>query len=128
MAVMFRGMFEQAFNTDLSKVSDSELLDCYSYTVFPNLFLFPGISLPMVYRFRPDPKDHRSSIFEVLFLRPVPKDGKRPEPAEPIMLRDDQSFTEAEGMDPGFGKIMDQDTDNLFLQQEGLEASAKHGL
>ena len=31
-------------------------------------------------------------------------------------------------MDPGFGAILDQDTDNLFLQQEGLEASAKRGL
>ena len=31
-------------------------------------------------------------------------------------------------MDPGFGGIMDQDTENLFMQQEGLEASAKHGL
>ena len=26
------------------------------------------------------------------------------------------------------GAILDQDTDNLFLQQEGLEASAKRGL
>src|SRR3546814_3931237 len=43
MAEMFRGMFEQATNTDLSAVSDSELLDCFSYTVFPNIFLFPGI-------------------------------------------------------------------------------------
>ena len=31
-------------------------------------------------------------------------------------------------MDTGFGDILDQDTDNLILQQEGLEASAKHGL
>ena len=31
-------------------------------------------------------------------------------------------------MDAGFGGILDQDTDNLILQQEGLEASAKHGL
>ena len=31
-------------------------------------------------------------------------------------------------MDPGFGKILDQDTDNLFAQQEGIEASAKPGL
>jgi nitrite reductase/ring-hydroxylating ferredoxin subunit len=128
MADMFRGMFEKATNTDLSGVSDSELLDCFSYTLFPNTFLFPGISLPMVYRFRPDPRDHRKSIYEVLFLRPVPVDGNRPAPAEPIRLRDDQSFTEAEGMDPGFGAILDQDTDNLILQQEGLEASAKRGL
>jgi nitrite reductase/ring-hydroxylating ferredoxin subunit len=128
MADMFRGMFEKATNTNLSGVSDSELLDCFSYTLFPNLFLFPGISLPMVYRFRPDPRDHRKCIYEVMFLRPVPLDGKRPEPAEPIHLSDTQSFCEAEGMDPGFGAILDQDTDNLFLQQEGLEASAKHGL
>jgi hypothetical protein len=128
MADMFRGMFEQAANTDLSGVSDSELLDCFSYTLFPNTFLFPGISLPMVYRFRPDPKDLRKSIYEVLFLRPLPKDGKRPFPAEPIRLEDHQSFTEAEGMPEGFGVILDQDTENLVLQQEGLEASAKRGL
>lgn len=128
MADMMRGMFEQATNTDLSGVSDSELLDCFSYSVFPNLFLFPGISLPMVYRFRPDPKDHRMCIYEVLFLRPVPKDGDRPSPAEVIHLTDEQSFCDAEGMDPGFGKILDQDTENLFLQQEGIEASAKRGL
>ena len=125
---MFRGMFEKAANTDLSKVSDSEVLDCFSYTVFPNLFLFPGVSLPMVYRFRPDPRDHRKCIYEVLFLRPLPLDGTRPATAEPIHLTDDQSFKEAAGMDPGFGVILDQDTNNLFLQQEGLEASAKQGL
>ena len=128
MAEMFRGMFEKATNADLSKVSDSELLDCFSYTVFPNTFLFPGISLPMVYRFRPDKHDHRKCLYEVLFLRPVPKDGARPMPAEPVRLEDHQSFTEAAGMDPGFGAILDQDTDNLVLQQEGLEASAKGGL
>lgn len=128
MADMFRGMFEKATNTDLSKVSDSELLDCFSYTVFPNTFLFPGISLPMVYRFRPDPRDHRWCLYEVFFLRPLPVNGARPEPAEPTHLGDKQSFVEAEGMDPGFGAILDQDTDNLFLQQEGLETSAKRGL
>jgi hypothetical protein len=52
----------------------------------------------------------------------------RPTPAEPIVLTLEQSFKDAEGMDAGFGGILDQDTDNLFLQQEGLEASAKHGL
>jgi nitrite reductase/ring-hydroxylating ferredoxin subunit len=128
MANMFRGMFEKATRADLSGVSDSELLDCYSYTIFPNCFIFPGISLPMVYRFRPDPRDHRACTYEVLFMRPVPIGGERPEPAEPIHLADHQSFKEAAGMDPGFGAILDQDTNNLFLQQEGIEASAKRGL
>ena len=128
MADIMRVMFEQGTNTDLSGVSDAELLDYFSYTLFPNTFLFPGISLPMVSRFRPDRDDHRKSIYEVFFLRPLPVDGIRPEPVETVYLDDDQSFTEAEGMDPGFGAILDQDTDNLLLQQEGLEASAKPGI
>lgn len=129
MADMFRGMFETATNTDLSGYSDSEILDCFSYTVFPNTFLFPGISLPMVYRFRPNPTDHRESLCEVMFLRPKPRDGSPvPPPAEVVKLTAGQSFKEALGMDPGFGDILDQDTDNLLMQQQGLEASAKPGL
>ena len=127
MADMFRGMFEAATDSDLSHVSDTELLDTYSYTFFPNLFLFPGISLPMIYRFRPDARDHRRTIYEVMFMRPKPRNGNY-ETAEVQILKDDQSFADAEGMDPGFGRILDQDTDNLFAQQEGLEASAKPGI
>lgn len=127
MADRLRAMFEQAANTSLAGVSDAELLDCFSYTMFPNTYFFPGISLPMVYRFRPDPKDHRSCLYEVMFLRPVPNTG-RPMPAEVTRLGDHQSFCEAPGMPEGFGKILDQDTENLILQQEGLEASAKKGL
>lgn len=128
MAKMFRGMFEEAANADLSHISDSELLDCFSYTVFPNLFLFAGISLPMIYRFRPVPGDVRKCLYEVFFLRPVPKDGERPDPAECVHLEEHHSFTEAEGMDEGFGVILDQDTENLLLQQQGVEASAKPGI
>jgi nitrite reductase/ring-hydroxylating ferredoxin subunit len=128
MADIMRDMFEKGTNSDLSGVSDSELLDCFSYTVFPNTFLFAGISLPMVYRFLPHPTDHRKTLFELFFLRPVPVDGNRPDPAEPVQLREDQSFTEAEGVDPGFGDIMDQDTENLLLQQQGCEATAKPGI
>ena len=127
MADMFRAMFESASDTDLSHVSDTELLDTYSYTFFPNLFLFPGISLPMIYRFRPDARDHRRTIYEVMFMRPKPRSGSF-ETAPVQVLEDRQSFAEAEGMDPGFGRILNQDTDNLFAQQEGLEASAKSGI
>lgn len=128
MSVMFRDMFGKMANADLSAVSDSEMLDVISYSVFPNCFLFPGISLPLVYRFRPDPRDHRKSLYEVLFIHPKPTDGSIPETAEPILLTEDQSFTEAKGMDPAFGGILDQDTGIMFAQQEGLEASAKSGI
>lgn len=128
MARLFRTTFEEANHVDLSNVSDSELLDCFSYSIYPNMFVFPGVSLPMVYRFLPDRNDHRKSTMEVLFLRPKPADGSYFETAEMQVLRDDQSFTEAKGMDPGFGAILDQDTDNLLLQQEGLEAASKKSL
>jgi len=128
MAKLYRKSFEEANHVDLSDVSDSELLDCFSYSVYPNMFVFPGISLPMVYRFLPDRHDHRKSTMEVLFLRPKPTDGSHYETAEMQVLRDDQSFTEADEMAPGFGGILDQDTDNLLLQQEGLEAASKKSL
>ena len=125
MADVFRDTIGKAHARDMSGVSDSELLDCFSYTLFPSAFVFPGVSFPMVYRFRPDKDDHRRSLFEVWFLRPVPEIGGRPPTAEPILLGDEQSFAEVEGMDPGFAQILDQDTANLSLQQEGIETSAR---
>jgi phenylpropionate dioxygenase-like ring-hydroxylating dioxygenase large terminal subunit len=125
MGEHLRKLLSGVYQVNLGKLSDSEMLDCFSYNVFPNCFLFPGISLPMVYRFRPDPKDHTKSLYELIFMRPVPENGERPEPAEPYMLAEDQSFGTAPGMDPGFGVVFDQDTDNVSLQQEGMKASKK---
>jgi nitrite reductase/ring-hydroxylating ferredoxin subunit len=127
MAKELRGLMSKGLGVDLSEVSDSEMLDCYSYSVFPSCFLFPGISLPMVYRFRPNPKDHTKSIFDLLFLRPVPPGKPRPDPAAPVHIDVGTSYGEVEGMDPGFGAVLDQDTDNVGLQQEGAAASFKRG-
>ncbi|TAL00009.1 MAG: aromatic ring-hydroxylating dioxygenase subunit alpha [Rhodospirillaceae bacterium] len=128
MADVLRDVMTKALKSDLSSYSDSEMLDCYSYNIFPNCFLFPGISLPMVYRFRPNPKDPTQCIYELLFLRPIPAGEARPAPAEPFTLTLGQSYSEVPGIDPGFGGVFDQDTDNLGLQQEGAAASKKRGL
>jgi hypothetical protein len=127
MARELRAMMSRALRVDLGEVSDSEMLDCYSYNIFPSCFLFPGVSLPMVYRFRPDPTDHKRSIFDLLFLRPVPAGEARPDPAEPAHITVGQSYAVVPGMDPGFGAVLDQDTDNVGLQQEGIAASFKRG-
>jgi hypothetical protein len=81
----------------------------------------------MVYRFRPNPDDHNKSIFDLLFLRPVPEGGERPEPAEPVHIDVGTSYSDVEGMDHAFGQVLDQDTDNVGLQQEGAKASFKRG-
>jgi len=61
----------EAFGVDLSRYSNSEMMDSIEYHCFPNFFLFPGISLPMVYRFRPNGEDVDSSIFDLIFLQPL---------------------------------------------------------
>ena len=43
----------EAYGEDFSCVT----LDSNEYFLFPNAFFFPGLSLPMVYRFRPDAED-----------------------------------------------------------------------
>jgi hypothetical protein len=112
---------------DLSGCSDSLMVDSIEYHLFPNMFLFPGISIPMVYRFRPAGDDVDSSIFDLLILEPLPEGASHPEPPEPIRLDVEQSYTEVEAL--GFlGAVYDQDTGNLRSQQQGFKTSRKPGI
>jgi hypothetical protein len=124
MARHLRQVMGEAYKCDLSNVSDSEMIDTIEYHVFPNMVLFPGLSLPMVYRFRPIGTDPNRTLFEILFLRPNPEGGRAPEPAEPFHVAEDQSYATAPGFDPAMGHVYDQDTDNLRAQQQGFRASA----
>ena len=38
-------------DVDLSAYSDTLMLDSIEYHLFPNMFFFPGVMVPMVYRF-----------------------------------------------------------------------------
>ncbi|MDX1580876.1 MAG: aromatic ring-hydroxylating dioxygenase subunit alpha, partial [Alphaproteobacteria bacterium] len=67
-AKCLRESMGEMYGVDLSAFSESEMLDSIEYHLFPNMFLFPGISLPMIYRFRPNGTDVDSSIFDLLFL------------------------------------------------------------
>jgi nitrite reductase/ring-hydroxylating ferredoxin subunit len=125
MARFLRKTIGKKYNTDLSGYSDSEVIDTIEYHVFPNMVLFPGLSLPMVYRFRPIGLDPNRTLFEILFLRPVPDVGHPPEPPEPHRVAERDSYASAPGMDAAFGFVYDQDTDNLRSQQEGFRASRK---
>ncbi|RME65982.1 MAG: aromatic ring-hydroxylating dioxygenase subunit alpha [Alphaproteobacteria bacterium] len=127
MARYLRQTLGQKYGTDLSRYSDSEVIDTIEYYLFPNMFLFPGLSLPMVYRFRPIGMDVGRTLFEILFLRPVPDSGERPEPAQPVRVAEHESYTSVPGMDPAFGAVYDQDTDNLRAQQQGFSAARKTG-
>lgn len=112
---------------DLSAYSDSEMLDSIEYHLFPNMCLFPGVSLPMIYRFRPIGMDPGRTMFDLVFLKLVPHGTAVDYPPDPIPVAADQSYADAPGMNPGLGGVFDQDTDNLAAQYRGFQSSVKRG-
>jgi phenylpropionate dioxygenase-like ring-hydroxylating dioxygenase large terminal subunit len=123
-AQAIREQCQEQLGVDLNQCSDSQVLDSIEYHLFPNMFFFPGIMIPMVYRFRPNGDDVDSSIFDVLVLEPLPDGAQPPEPPEPTRLSVEQSYTEA----PELGwlaPVYDEDTGNLELQTRGLKSSRK---
>lgn len=117
-----------AVGLDLSHVSETEMLDSIEYHLFPNMFLFPGISLPMIYRFRPNGMDTESAIFDLLFLGLKAPGDEAPEAPEPYPLAIEDSYATVPGMGEMLGPVFDQDTSNLDMQQKGFRAGiAKRG-
>ena len=114
------------YGHDFTQLSESLTLDSIEYFLFPNAFFFPGLSLPMVYRFRPDPESPDYCYFDLIFMRPRPSDGKAPDPPEVIHLDVDVSYSTVEGVGP-LGRIYDQDTANLAAQTRGFKSSFKRG-
>lgn len=101
--------------------SDSEMIDNFDYTIFPNFHPWGSFNR-IVYRFRPNGDDHRSSIMEVLLLSPF--SGERPPPAPVHLLGPDEAFTDAPELGM-LGKIFDQDLANMSKVQRGMETSKK---
>ncbi len=120
-------MLGEQYDNDFSNLSVSETIDSIEYFLFPNAFFFPGLQIPLCYRFRPDGDDPDRCLYEVLYLRPVPRSGKRPPPAEPVDLDVEDSYTTVAGLPTSLGQVLDQDTTNLAAQTRGFKASAKRG-
>lgn len=127
MARVLRKVLGEKYGRDLSAVSDTEIIDTIEYHLFPNMVLFPGVSLPMVYRFRPLKDDPERCLFEILFLRPRPAEGLPPDPPEMVLVSEHESYGIVPGLDPLLARVYDQDTANLRAQQQGFRASKKPG-
>ena len=123
-ADILRESFGAEMGVDLSHLSNSEMLDSIEYHVFPNACFFPGIVIPLIYRFRPLGVD--KCIHDIMMLRPVPADGERPAPVEKVPLEVDEPYVSV----PDFKEnrlsyVLDQDTDNFKRQWAGMKASRK---
>lgn len=127
MARHLRKTLGERYRVDLSDTSDAEMIDTIEYHLFPNMVLFPGISLPMVYRFRPLGREVERCLFEILFLRPLAEGEARPDAPEMVMVSEEESYACVPGMDPSLAHVYDQDTANLRAQQQGFWASKKQG-
>jgi phenylpropionate dioxygenase-like ring-hydroxylating dioxygenase large terminal subunit len=116
----------ERYGHDYSHLSQSMTLDSIEYFLFPNMFFFPGLQLPMVYRFLPDPTSIDHSYFELLMMRPRPRLAPTPAPPPIIQLGVDDSYTVAEGLG-SLGRVYDQDTANMAAQTRGFRSSFKRG-
>ena len=108
----------------VDQMSDAEMMDSLDYTLFPNFHPW-GAFNRIVYRFRPNGDDHRSSIMEVLFLSPF--DGERPPPAPVHVLGPDDPWVDAFELGM-LVKVFEQDTFNMGKIQLGLETTFKRGI
>ncbi len=111
-------------DVDLSRLSNSEMLDSIEYHVFPNACFFPGIVIPLIYRFRPLGVDR--CIHDIMMLRPVPENGPRPAPVECVKLGIDEPYVSVESFKTNrLSFVLDQDTANFKRQWAGIKASQK---
>lgn len=125
-AALVKKQMGETYGRDFSAYSTSLTLDSIEYFLFPNAFFFPGLSLGMVYRFRPDPQDPDFCTFDLLMLRPRAEGRPASPPPEPLSLDVADSYTLAKGLGP-LGAVYDQDTGNMAAQTRGFKASQKRG-
>ncbi len=122
-ADFLRDAMGKDLGVDLSNVSTSIMLDSIEYHLFPNACFFPGIQIPLIYRFRPTSLG--TCVHEIMILQPVPEGSERPAPAEVSKLSIEDSYTTVEGFALAF--VLDQDTENFHRQWAGMNASFKQG-
>jgi nitrite reductase/ring-hydroxylating ferredoxin subunit len=108
---------------DYSAVSDSEMLDNFTYNIFPNFAPWGGFVPNIVYRWRPwGDVDH--CLMEVRILMRAPKGEKPARGAEMFLIPEDQPFTYAADIIGGaLAGVFDQDMENLPYVQQGMKAS-----
>jgi hypothetical protein len=125
-ADLMRAALGDQYGVDLSGVSNAQMLDSIEYFLFPNACFFPGINIPLVYRFRPLDVDH--CLHEILLLYPVPEAGPRPPPAPVIENGIDDSYQTVDAFAAsGLAYVLDQDTENFRRQRAGIKAAFKTG-
>ncbi|WP_304192188.1 aromatic ring-hydroxylating dioxygenase subunit alpha [Phenylobacterium aquaticum] len=121
MAATNRDRYAEQTGYDHSHASDAELLDAFTYNVFPNFAPWGGFMPNIVYRWRPWP-DQDATLMEVRILSRTPKGQPMPRGVDLHMLTEEEPWAAAVELG-ALGGIFDQDMANLPFVQEGLKVS-----
>lgn len=125
LAEASRQGFTQQYGYDYSDKSDSEMLDNFTYNIFPNFSPWIGYLPTLVYRWLPGDTPHWC-IMEIRLLFPTPKGEKRPRAVARTYIPDDEPFAWAKNiMGEGLAGVFDQDMANLPHVQAGMKAMKK---
>lgn len=125
MAEQMRETMRNSYGHDYSHLSVPEMIDSIKYHLFPNVFLYAGVALRLLQQYRPVGNSPDHCYFDQLVFRPKPADGSEPPVAEVVEIGEDESYTTVPGMDPFLASVLDQDTDIMRWQREGMYASEK---
>ena len=121
MAEANRENFLEALGYDSSEAADTEMLDAFTFNVFPNFAPWGGFVPNIVYRWRPWPDQHHT-LMEVRILARAPKGEQLPRACEMRLLGDEEPWATVKEWG-ALGEVFDQDMGNLPYVQDGLIAS-----
>ena len=121
MAAVNRQRYTDMTGHDHSHATDAELLDAFTYNVFPNFAPWGGFMPNIVYRWRPWPDQDRT-LMEVRILMRHPPGEPKPKAVPMHMLSEDQPWAAAAELGALAG-VFDQDMANLPYVQDGLKMS-----
>jgi phenylpropionate dioxygenase-like ring-hydroxylating dioxygenase large terminal subunit len=111
----------RALNLDgVEAYSDSELLDGWVYSLFPNFTLWGGAA-NICYRFRPWGDDPEMSLLEIMLLPRLPKGAPRPPAAKMTLLGPEQTLLDSPELGEG-GAFFNQDLYNMAWVQKGMRS------
>jgi phenylpropionate dioxygenase-like ring-hydroxylating dioxygenase large terminal subunit len=121
MAAVNRERYTEMTGHDHSHATDAELLDAFTYNVFPNFAPWGGFMPNIVYRWRPWP-DQDATLMEVRILMRAAPGSKKPRSVPMHFLKEDETWSSAAELST-LGGVFDQDMANLPYVQDGLKVS-----
>lgn len=99
--------------------SDTELIDVFYWSLFPNFHPFGYNWAPMLYHFYPNGDDHASSVMEITVFTPTGRDEPLPPTAPTIWVPDGKDFTSIEELG-ALGPFLSQDIGIMDRVMKGI--------